>query len=56
MKISAKQNKDFVDAILPTWPLDEAVDWINANMEPEEIFTDDKLEAWAEANGFKRES
>jgi len=56
MRISAKQNKDFTDAIMPTWPLDTAVEWINSNMEPDEVFTEDKLEAWALNNGFQKQS
>ncbi len=56
MRISAKQNKEFTDAILPNYPLDAAVDWINNNMDPGDVFTEDKLEAWAEGNGFKRDS
>ena len=53
---SAKQNKDFTDAIMPTWPLDAATEWINSNMDPNEVFTEDKLTTWAENNGYKREN
>jgi hypothetical protein len=56
MRISAKQNKEFTDAILPVYPLDQAVEWINSNLDPSDVFTEDKLEAWAEGAGFKRES
>jgi len=55
MSISAKQNQEFASVILPNYPLDEAVEWIRSNMEPDDVFTEDKLEAWAERNGYKRE-
>jgi len=55
MRISSRQNKEFTDAILPMYPLDQAVEWINSNMDPSDVFTEDKLEAWAEGAGFKRD-
>ena len=54
MRISAKQNEDFTAAIMPQYPLDDAVEWIQKNMEPSEIFEDDALEAWAESAGWKK--
>ena len=56
MRITSQQNKDFVEAILPNFPLDMAVDWINGNMDPEDVFTEDKLTAWAEGAGFTQQS
>ena len=49
---SARENKDFTDAILPSYPLDEAIDWIAKNMEPEDVFSPDDLRQWAENSGW----
>lgn len=32
--------------------LDHATAWIGANLNPEEVFPEYKLEKWAEANGY----
>lgn len=56
MNATVKQNEEFTDAIWPSWPLDAALEWINENMKPEDAFTEDKLTAWAVANGYTRES
>jgi len=34
--------------------LDDAVSWITANLDPDEVFDVKKLEAWAYENGFKK--
>lgn len=51
---SSKQNKEFTESILPTWPLDQAIEWIQEHMKPEEVFMDDKLETWAINNGWEQ--
>lgn len=33
---------------------DEIVDWIGSTLKPEEIFDDEALTKWAEANGFEK--
>jgi hypothetical protein len=35
--------------------LDVAIDWIGSELEPEDIFTDKQLNAWAESNGYVKE-
>lgn len=49
---SSFENKQFAEAILPAWPLDEAIDWIKANLSPEDVFDFEQLKAWAEDCGF----
>ena len=53
---TSKQNKEFTEALLPQFPLDQAIEWIGSNMDPGDVFDASKLEAWAEGNGFKQES
>lgn len=52
MRTTTKENKDFTDAIMPMYPLDQAIEWINDNLDPDQVFTDNKLKTWAENNGY----
>lgn len=42
-----KENQN-VDLTL----LDKTIDWMRENISPEEVFTDEQLETWAENNGY----
>lgn len=35
--------------------LDSAIDWIKSNLNPDDVFDESDLEAWAEANGYVKE-
>lgn len=50
-----RENKAFAEAIFPTWPLDDAISWIQSNMEPEDVFDSEELSQWAINNGFIKE-
>lgn len=50
-----RENKAFAKAIFPTWPLDDAIGWIQSNMEPEDVFDTKQLSQWAIDNGFVEE-
>ncbi len=50
---TSRQNEQFVASLLPNYPLDEAIDWIEANLEPTDVFSEEKLRAWALDNGFE---
>jgi len=49
---SVQQNNNFIQALLPQYPLDEAIDWIQNNLDPDDVFTEQQLRDWAEASGF----
>lgn len=49
---SAYENDQFAKTLLPTYPLDDAIEWIQKKMEPEDIFTVEQLEQWAADSGF----
>ena len=49
-----KENKEFSESILPQYPLDEAITWIESNLEPEDVFSENKLGVWALYHGFVR--
>ena len=52
---SRQLNERFVDETTPRDWLDTAVVWIGDNLVPDDVFSEDQLEAWAEDNGFKRD-
>jgi hypothetical protein len=52
MGISSKQERDFIDSVMPQYILGEAIAWIQANLSPEDVFTVNELEEWAEDNGY----
>lgn len=50
-------NNDFRDEVIfvPKYLLDDTASWIQNNLEPEDVFSAEQLEAWAENNGYKLE-
>lgn len=36
--------------------LDQAIYWIEKNLDPDEVFTEKQLSSWAENNGFIKEN
>ena len=49
------QDVGFIDYMITSSFLENAISWIADNMEPENVFSDTQLAAWAEANGFIQE-
>lgn len=49
---TSAQNRDFVQALLPSYPLDEAIHFIQQNLSPEDVFEEKALEDWAFNNGY----
>ncbi len=47
----AKENKGFTEAMIGRWPLDEAIEWISKNLDPDDVFDEEKLEEWANKTG-----
>ena len=51
---SYKQDLAFAHDVVGTGLLETSIDWIQSNMNPEEVFTEKQLSAWAEVNGFTK--
>lgn len=55
---TARQDEQFIDQVVKPATefssefLDKAIDWIESNLEPNDVFSDKELGAWAEANGY----
>lgn len=47
--------EQFRNELLPSNTLYTAIDWIQTYMAPEDVFPEEALVEWAEANGFERE-
>lgn len=49
-------NHNFRDALIPLCLLDDCIEWIQKNLQPEDVFTDEQLldwcKSWAENNGY----
>jgi len=58
-----KQDEDFADEMkgsvdevkMSNGALDNAIYWIARNLNPDDVFSDKDLEAWATANGYTKE-
>lgn len=48
------KNKEFLLTLINETLLDDAIDWIKMNLNPEEVFNDNDLEDWAYENGFTK--
>lgn len=51
----SRKEKDFIESVVCSSLLEEAVEWIQYYLSPEEVFDKSDLEEWAENNGFVKE-
>lgn len=49
-----KHRVDFRDAMVSSDLLDNAIDWIATNLSPEDVFSEEMLAEWAEANDYRK--
>jgi hypothetical protein len=50
---TSKQDNDFINAVISNVLLEEAIEWISSNMDPEDVFSRSDLSYWAEHNGYE---
>jgi len=53
MATSASQDAAFLSTVISNALLEEAIDWIKSNLNPEDVFDEKDLEFWAYENGFE---
>ena len=46
------QHADFISEVIPKTLLDDAIEWIQRNLDPDQVFEKDQLRYWAEKNGY----
>jgi hypothetical protein len=58
MSTTARQDREFLEQVihpsLPTGLLEDVIDWIRKNIDPEDVFPEKQLERWAEANDYSK--
>ena len=54
MPTTRLQEQKFIDAIMCSSPLDEAIEWIKDHMSPEDVFDESELSEWAHKNGWEK--
>lgn len=47
---SARHNSDFANQLFPADPLDTAIEWIKANLSPDDVFDEEQLAEHARNN------
>ena len=52
---SARQDSDFISEVISSTLLEQAMQFIADNFEPEDIFEEDVMKEWANENGYIKE-
>lgn len=47
---TVRHNEEFTRTLLPTSPLDNAIEWIKSNLAPDDVFDEEELYHWARDN------
>ena len=55
IRTSARQDSNFINEMFSSTLLEQAMQFIADNFEPEDIFEEDILKQWAEDNGYIKE-
>jgi len=55
IRTSARQDSNFINEMFSTTLLEQAMQFIADNFEPEDIFEEDVMGQWAEDNGYIKE-
>ena len=50
MGTTCRQDEDFLKSIIESTVLGKAIEWIQENLEPGDVFSDKDLEKWADHN------
>lgn len=48
MSTTYRQDKEFLEELIPETLLEKAIEWIKSNMEPQDVFEEEQLMDWAE--------
>ena len=53
--ITLSTIREFKEAVIGDSILHDSIDFIGSNLDPEEVFDQERLEEWAYSNGFTKE-
>lgn len=45
---TSSQDKAFIENLIPSSFLEQAIEWIKSNMSPEDVFCEGDLQTWSE--------
>lgn len=48
------QDREFISYIIGSDLLENSIEWISKNMNPDDVFSTSELESWAESNGYAK--
>lgn len=49
---TSRQDGAFLKSVISPTLLEESIDWISSNMDPEDVFSDSDLRDWANRNNL----
>jgi hypothetical protein len=55
MVTTTQQDKQFIEDMISSTLLEQAIAWIKDNFSPEDIFDEKELRQWAESSGYVEE-
>jgi len=55
MATTARQDREFIEEVINQGLLEAAIEWIQNNLAPDEVFAEKQLTVWAEDNGYIKE-
>ena len=53
MPTSTRQDRDFITDVISPTLLEISIEWIQANLSPDDVFTAEQLREWAQANDMQ---
>ena len=52
MPTTVMQDKNFAYEMFGTEKLEQAIEWIQKNLSPEDVFNQEQLDNWAQGNNY----
>ena len=52
MATTVTQDRAFISEVISSSLLEEAIEWIANNLEPEDVYGNDRMKSWAEYAGY----
>ena len=49
---TGRQDRDFLESVIPNTLLEQAIEWIADNLDPEDVFDKKQLNYWADEQGY----
>ena len=50
----ASEMQSYIETTASNGALENAIDWIAKNLNPDDVFSDDQLDSWAKNKGYEK--